>query len=364
MSRARRKFLFYTNSLSGGGAERVWALLASEFCRRGHSVVFAVDYEASHNRRFLAPGIRYVVLARGQIRSSIALFKLIRREKPDVTLSAMEPSNVKIVLATLLALRHRRTLISYHGFFGGERGFLSRLCNMVSPLTTRLCGRAVAVSQGLRHDIIHRHNGSPKRVGFIHNPVYYQSAPLAVSEADLRARVPRIVFVGRFSSDKDCVTLLRAFARVETPQAELLLVGEGPERRMIEAEIDALNLSDRVTLTGYLDNPSPAYNSARCLALSSRHEGFGNVIAEALGHGLAVVSTDAAGPSEILAHGQYGTLVPIGDAAALAQALDAALANPGDPAPRQARAAHFSVEYAGDAYMALCETIIAEAEGS
>ncbi len=148
---------------------------------------------------------------------------------------------------------------------------------------------------------------------------------------------------------------------MKTPGAHLELVGDGPERPALEAQVKALGLADRVTFSGYLADPTEAYARARCLVLTSCLESFGNVVAEGLAHGLPVVSTAAAGPLEILDHGRYGTIVPIGDVPALARALDDALADPGDPAPRIARAALFSIDRATDAYLAAAEAVIAEA---
>jgi glycosyltransferase involved in cell wall biosynthesis len=96
------------------------------------------------------------------------------------------------------------------------------------------------------------------------------------------------------------------------------------------------------------------------LVLTSRLESFGNVVAEGLAHGLPVVSTATAGPCEILDHGRHGAIVPIGDATAVAEAIDAALADPGDPLPRMEHAALFSIERATDAYLAAAEAVIAE----
>ncbi len=97
-----------------------------------------------------------------------------------------------------------------------------------------------------------------------------------------------------------------------------------------------------------------AYAAADLHVLSSRCEGFANVLVEAMAHGTPVVATDCrSGPREILAAGALGPLVPVGDAAALAMAVERALIAPVDPARLRARAADFSVERAADAYLAV-----------
>lgn len=358
-----RKYLFYMPALIGGGAERVWALLASEFARRGHEVIFAVDYEADENTAFIDPCVRRITLPPGHFRAVLGLARLLRIERPDVSLSGLGVSNLKHMLAALLVWRHRHAVLSFHGFFASEPQFLSRLGNEMSWLFTRLCGRAVTVSDGLRTALIERHHASARRVIRIYNPVYSSKASMVPMRETLAARLPVILFVGRLHADKDIPTLLRAFSRMTTPGARLDIVGDGPLRVEMEALAAELGITDRVNFRGYLPDPSPAYDSARALVLSSRRESFGNVVAEALEHGLPVVTTATDGPSEILEHGRFGTIVAIGDEVALAAALDAALTDPGDPAPRIVHAQAFAVDKATDAYLAMTEEVLHEAGG-
>ncbi len=355
-----RKFLFYMPALAGGGAERVWAVLASVFARAGHEVIFAVDFDRPENRGFLDSRVRLVTLHRNHAIAVVKLAALIRREKPDATLSGIGAANLKHTLAALLAGRARRAILSYHGFFPSEPQRLSRWGNNLTPVLTRLTGRAVAVSDGLRDALVRDHGAEPRRTQRIHNPVDPLGAPETLSSAELAARAPMVLFVGRLVPDKDLPTLIEAFARVTHPGARLAIVGDGPLRSEIEARVASLGLAPRVDFLGYVADPSGIYRQARCIVLTSRFESFGNAIAEALAHGLPVVTTAAAGPAEILEQGRFGTVVPIGDVEAVAHALDAALAEPGDPAPRQARARHFSVENAAHAYLALIEAMIAE----
>lgn len=355
-----RTFLFYMPALIGGGAERVWALLASEFARRGHRVLFAVDYEADENQSYLDPAVQRITLPRTHFGATIGLWRLLRTEKPDVSLSGLGVANLKHMIAAMMALRHRRAIISFHGFFASENRLLSRLGNHLAPVFTRLCGRAIAVSDGLRDALVHRYRASPSRTLRIYNPVFSPAGLPRVTADELAAREPRVLFVGRMHPDKDLATLIAAFAEVKAAGAMLELVGDGPQRQELEALVRARGLSERVSFQGYLADPSEAYRRARVLVLTSRLESFGNVVAEGLAHGLPVVSTASAGPVEILDHGRFGTIVPIGDSRAIAEAIDAALGAPGDPRPRMEQAALFSIDRATDAYLAMAEAVIAE----
>ena len=113
-------------------------------------------------------------------------------------------------------------------------------------------------------------------------------------------------------------------------------------------------MQEDFSLLGYQRNPLPYMTRAAVLVLSSRYEGFPNVLLEAMACGTPVVSTDCpSGPSEILDGGAYGALVPVADDAALAAAITATMANPPDQARLQARAAMFDYRTAIAGYAAV-----------
>lgn len=356
----RRKYLFYTHALAGGGAERVMSLLASGFARRGCDVIFACDRAAQENRGYVEDGVRLVVLPEGHVAATRALARLLREEKPDVALSGIGVSNLKLYLAASMAGRLHRAAQSLHGYFHSEPQWLSRVGALILPMTSRRFARTVAVSDGLEAYARRRFAASPQRTRRIYNPVLARAAQPR-SAAELAQRAPLVLASGRFAPYKNFPMLVRAFAHVTTPGARLVLLGEGADRARIEAEIERLHLGDRVTLAGYHPEPWTFYDRARVFASSADSEAFGLVVVEALAYGLPVVSTATEGPGEILAQGRFGAITPLRDELAMARALDSALANPGDPAPRQARARDFSVETAVASYAALFEEIEREA---
>ena len=356
-----RTLLFYLPALLGGGAERVWARLASAFAARGDAVAFVVDFEATQSAPFLSRDVALEVLPRGHFQSTLALARSIAARRPDATLSALAVANLKHAIAATLAGRRDRAILAYHGFSESEPQLLSRIGYRLTPLLSRLCAATVAVSVALRHDLIARFVVPERRVHTIYNPAAPEPFPESLAAAALAARPKTVVALGRLVPDKDFVTLLRAFARLDDRDARLVILGEGPERARLEAEAWGLGIAARVDMPGFLSDVAARLDAARVLALSSRREAFGLVCVEALAHGLAVVAADCGGPAEILTAPAHGTLVPVGDVEALARALAAALADPGDPAPRQARAREFSLEAALDRYDALIGDVIARA---
>ena len=356
-----RTLLFYAPALLDGGAERVWARLASAFAARGDAVIFAVDFEATQSAPFLSRDVALEVMPSGHLRSTRALARLIAARRPDATLSALAVANLKHAIAATMAGRRDRAIIAYHGFSESEPQLLSRIGYRLTPLLSRLCAATVAVSGALRHDLIARFVVPERRVRTIYNPAAPAPFPAPLAAAALAARPRTIVALGRLVPGKDFITLLRAFAQLDDRDARLAILGEGPEQARLEAEAWGLGVAAQVELPGFESDIAARLDAARGFVLSSRREAFSLACVEALAHGLPVVATDCGGPAEILVAPAHGILVPVADVEAMAHALAAALADPGDPAPRQARAREFSLEAACGRYDALIGDVITHA---
>ncbi|MCX4145686.1 glycosyltransferase [Paraburkholderia madseniana] len=136
-----------------------------------------------------------------------------------------------------------------------------------------------------------------------------------------------IVSVARLDEgQKDHKTLLRAYAQVRKGgrcEAVLVLIGEGRDRRELEQLADELGIGASVHFLGFCANPPPYIRQAKLLVLSSRYEGFGMVLGEAMALGTPVLSADCpTGPRDLLEGGKAGLLVPPGDVDAMARAIE------------------------------------------
>jgi glycosyltransferase involved in cell wall biosynthesis len=169
---------------------------------------------------------------------------------------------------------------------------------------------------------------------------------------------PVILGVGRLTRQKDFPTLLRAFAALRRQRpARLIILGEGEDRPALEALIAELGLTDDVALPGFRDDAMGFMACSALFVLSSAWEGLPTVLIEALAAGTRVISTDCpSGPREILQEGRLGALVPVGDPAALAEAMVGALASPASRVPLDALAP-FTRESAVDNYLHLIESV-------
>lgn len=198
------------------------------------------------------------------------------------------------------------------------------------------CDALVATSRGLARDAAAVLGVRPDSVAIAYPPICVEALRTRAVETPWAPALhvsPREYFVaaGRLEGVKDFPTLFRAFARVAPryPELDLVVLGEGAEFAALRELASTLGIAGRAHLAGFAINPYPWIAGARALVLSSLHEGFGIVIAEALALRVPVISTDCpAGPAEILEDGRHGRLVPVGDPAALAEAMLASLAEP------------------------------------
>jgi glycosyltransferase involved in cell wall biosynthesis len=351
--------LLTTRATGEGGAERVWSTVAEGLAARGDRVTLAVD--RSSPEAAAIPGVEIEEIGGGFVEGVARLVRVLRRRRPAIAMAATSGSCSKLVLAALLAGTGTPLVLSYHGFEEYKTGKLAAAAYWGLPLFGRIAARIVAVSDGLAEILVTRWRAPRAKTVRIYNPVAIDLAAARVGAADLSQRAPIVLAVGRLSPEKGMLDLVEAFALVDRPQARLVLLGGGPQQKALEALIAERGLAGRVDLVGWRADPTPWYRSARLVAIPSRTEAFGMVVVEALAHGLPVVSTRSGGPVEILDGGRWGRLVDIGDARAMAAAIEAGLDDPGDSEQRFARAAAFSADIGIARWATLVDEVVDEA---
>ncbi|MCF8708225.1 glycosyltransferase [Rhizorhapis sp. SPR117] len=372
-AQSRKKALFVINSLAGGGAERVMTTLlcASDHWRDRYDMSLALlDREAvAYTTPDWLETIQFDCRG-GLLPSILALRRLVSRLRPDVTLSFLTRANVANVLATsgrdAACIISERVNSSAH-LGEGIRAFSGKALVRATYPRAR---HVIAVSNGVAQDLTQNFSVRSTNISVISNPVDHELiARMGAELPGLAITGEYIVAAGRLVPNKNFNMLIDAFARSDLP-GSLVILGEGPMREALEAQVRQLGLADRVCLPGFIDNPFAVLKRASLFALSSNAEGFPNGLVEALACGLPVVATNcASGPAEILlnrrretihgiVHGPAGAVVPPNNPSAFATALCAIH----DPAMREARGAaaielsrKFSVERTTDRYWEIIE---------
>ena len=365
------RVVFHSASLRGGGAERVLVLMANEFAARGQDVTLFTWNAEGPNAALLSERVRLVDLAMpmhggggyGKLATLKGLVRsvgVMRELQPDAVYSGPEFANLLTAIMLALAGSRAQFFPTVHAAAAlRPSGFGSALAIALSRLVAARATRVVGVSDGVGRDLVAR--GFPNsKVVTINNPLPPMTQATGDdqpwrAELDAMGPGPVIGTAGRLIGVKDHVTLLHAFAQLSaTRPARLVIFGEGPLRDELADLAARLGIAERVLLPGYISDPAACYAALDLFVLTSTTEGFGNVLIEAMAAGVPVVSTDAPyGPREIMRDGALGPLVPVGDPAALAEAMGRLLDRPTDAALLRQRAADFAVDKIGDRYLAL-----------
>lgn len=353
-----KKITILLPDMREGGAEKMRLILAKEWSSQ-YDVEFLLLLKEGGLLNLIPKNIRVTALNITRYRNLLPrLVHYIRQQKPDVILAAMWPLTVIAPLATRLSLQKTTCVISEHGIISAQyeaKGQLHEVGLRASmALSYRLSDEVIAVSKGVAKDIAKLSSLPLASINIIYNPA---------SKADtdnIHYKKPfntdgglSVIAVGRFKKVKNHALLIKAFALVRQKiKATLYLVGDGDLREEYEALIESLQLQQDVVLTGFVSEPASYYTHADLFVLSSEYEGFGNVIVEAMSAGVPIVSTDCeSGPREILQDGKYGTLVPVGDVDALANAMLESLEKDHDHGILKRRAADFSVDKIAAQYL-------------
>ena len=398
---AGRRVAFVLHGFSGGGMERSMLRLAEAFLARGLAVDFVVGQARGELLQDVPADARVIELAKRSVfaarpyglaadprafalllrpkrmlgmlkplvRRLPSLVAYLRESRPDAILAAEPRYNVIAVWGRQLSgLRSRvviseRIQVSHHASFGGPwgepglRGLLRRAYLGADAI--------VAVSDGVADDLA-AHGGIPRgRITTVYNPVV---GPDLTAKARERpdhpwfapGAPPVILAAGRLDPQKDFATLIRAFAQVRQGRpARLMILGAANPANLAYAEElralpRTLGVEPDVALPGFVDNPFAFMAHAAVFVLSSLYEGLPGVLIQALACGCPVVSTDCpSGPAEVLDHGRFGPLVPVGAIADLARAIEQVLDDPIPSERLRDRAELFSVQRSADAHLEL-----------
>lgn len=352
-----------------GGVQHMTTKMANELSARGHQVTLAVAFRAPLDEPYsLAPSVRVVDFGTTRVRHFfLSLRKFMQLNRFDVMFSATTVPNMVAVLARLTSATRTPLVISERD--NPREGFKAlesraeRLVWRLKPLLYRGASQIVCVSTPLADALAHFTGIAKEKIQVIHNPAEpdgdFLNSPVPHPWLAEGSDIPVVIAAGRMHAQKDFPMLVKSFAALlKRRQARLIILGDGTERAKVEAAIAGCGIGDSVLLPGSQKDIMPWLVHADLFAMSSRFEGFGNVLVQALAAGLRIVSTDCPdGPSEILAGGRYGRLTPVGDVEAMATAMDECLGEARDSQRQISRARDFSVSTIVGRYEKLFESL-------
>jgi len=395
------RIAFVLTGLYSGGGERSTLTLARCLIERGHAVDLVLFKKHIHCPQWIPDGLRLFVLddEPDEATQNMPDYERLNARIESIAPGLRSRGRMRLAKACkwhILALsfskklRHAPTMANYiqqempNIIFPGTRQvdaltlMATHLTNSPPPVMPILrnavekrhhrtqrrhrilfasAARVVAVSDGVAASAAAEFGVPKEKITTIYNPVVSPEIDRLKTQTPDHPWLsdngpPVILACGRFKKAKDYPTLIKAFALLSARRpCRLLILGEGELREQIEALVRELNLQENVSLPGWADNPFAFMFRASLFVLSSRNEGLPGVLIQALACGCPCVSTDCpSGPAEILQDGAIGPLVPVGDDAALADAMARVLYNPPEQRNLLARAGFFSAEKSARMY--------------
>ncbi|WP_298166492.1 glycosyltransferase [Novosphingobium sp.] len=366
------RILTFLHSFEPGGVERVALRLHEAWRAQGHDARLVLGRTAGAMKREW-PGLEYDVLGPEAIPSAawetlwmIALLpRAIRRIRPDVLFCAGNSYTVVAVAMRLLLGKACPPIVAKisNDLTRSDLPAPARpFYRLWLRIQGRMLNRLVGMAPPMREEIGTLMRAEDARIAVIDDPslaeadIQRLAAAREAAKAAPRAPGRRFLAIGRLAAQKNFALLIDAFARMAGPDDRLAIIGEGSARRALEAQIARLGLSGKVRMPGHVSPLDAELAAADALVLSSEYEGVPAVVAEALAAGLPVVSTRCSVSMEdMLGGGRFGLLVPVGDAAALAQAMEDIAKLKFDEAVARDQSRRFTVEIASHGYLALME---------
>jgi glycosyltransferase involved in cell wall biosynthesis len=318
----KKKVLFFICQMGAGGAARTLLNIINNLDREKFSpILVTLDFRGDYEKD-LKEDIPLIKLNTKRLRKAIfPLAKLIRMEKPDIVFSTIPNYNTIAILANILSGTKAKNIVREADNLGGSFAVNVKLLGY--GMLYKLSSQIVSLSEGVKENLVKRYKINAKHIEVIYNPVDLKSIAdktqndvIDSEHAHLFEGDEKVVITaGRLVKQKDYETLLTAFAQVaERVQCKLIILGEGPLKDRLTMLAEKLNISQKVFFIGFRTNPYVYFKHADLFVLTSIHEGFSHVVAEALATGVPVVSTNCkSGPAEVLDNGKYGLLCRVGD---------------------------------------------------
>lgn len=321
------KILFFIETLTGGGAEKVLRDLVNHMDQTKFDITVQTAFPCEASK-YLNPGIRYRSMYvsenranrlryRAEAESGLA-YRLHIKDDYDIECAYLEMGSTKVMAAS--TNKKAKKLAWVHCDLSkavdDPKAYVEKTAPWYAKFDQILC-----VSQTVKEQfdkLFQNRFKSTILYNVIDDAAIREKALLPLPEGAKKRRFT-VLSVGRFSPPKKFMRLLKAHKRLldEGMEHDLWILGEGPERPMLEQYVAENNLTDSVWMPGFVDNPYPFMREADFLACSSVFEGFSTFLTEGVILGKPIVTTDVSGMRELFGNSEHGLIVENDDEAFL-----------------------------------------------
>ena len=332
----KKKILFLSPTLKGGGAERFLTIILRHVDRRKFASVLGVVSKVASFVYKVPPDIEVVDLKSRRVR--YALFKivrLVRVEKPDIVFCTLGHLNIAVILFRFLMNKKIKFVVRETNIpsINLQQSSLPRLLPFLYRRLYPKVGKVICQSNDMSNDLVRSFGLSRNQIVVINNPVDVDEIAMRsnCNKVMLLQNTFNILAAGKLKYQKGFDLLLRSMAYIRSDKFHLTILGQGPEENYLKKLARELRLVKIVTFAGFVENPYAFMTEADLFVLSSRFEGFPNVVLEAMACGTSVVAFECPGGiNEIIEEGVNGWKVSPEDTRALARAIETAMKTPLD----------------------------------
>ncbi len=322
-------------SLAGGGAERICVSIIRNIDRKKFEPgIILFEKRGSYLQEIREDVVIYDLKKKNRfdflklLRLSVRIFSEL---KPDIVISFLSYANFINVLSKILSFPKipGKIIISERNYSSIYLKYerMRKIKEILLRVLYRRAGKVVVIAEGIKEDLINTFRIPHEKIIVIYNGIDVNEIEKLGSEPVnsvlFNDSVPIVIACGSLTFKKNFSFLLYAFSEVlKVLDAKLIIMGEGEEKEKLTGLSEKLKIGSRVFFPGFQKNPFKFIKSADVFALSSRWEGFGNVIVEAMACGVPVVSTNCpSGPGEIITDGKNGLLVDVADVKGMSEAI-------------------------------------------
>lgn len=357
------KTLVFLTDLIPGGAQRTIVNLVNYWSSQKLAVQLIIGDDSGGAKDWINPSVNSSNLDKQRLRSMFLLLRRkIKQEKPAVVFTTMLVANFLMAIV-IRTLTRRPKLVVRETNSHIHRDDLSYMHRSLAKLTFKLADHIIVLSTGLKQELHDYYHLPASKISVIHNPVDLPDLEMLDNIETRKVNQKfRICSVGRLVRQKGFDLLIEVADILKDDDVEFTIIGEGGERKLLEALIEEKGLDHVIKLVGHQSDPSKWYKNSDLFVLTSRWEGFGHVIVEAMAHGLPVISSDCPyGPADIITHDVDGLLYENGNTRECAEqirrlidnlALRGKLALEG-----KRRATDFAVDKIADQYQTVLEHV-------